>query len=484
MEEVLESEGLDKNNEPLQQELSASQHFFDNTQIDNGRHRVINFRLSKLDPSEINEKLKEVFEKLNCAAKISLSLGFILRNVDTDQYRYFYAHENNTFFEKSHFLCSKGDLVSLQDRVENMDLIETCAQERANTKWRYALTTNAPIFCALLNNIPMGCLDAVIPEQLLRRRDVKCLVTNGYGETYKDLLCLFRAVAVHLYGSAELETNAAKLFSDFLHESGHHAINFRGVSMDHLVFVENAIKHKIFIYDIDIEDGDFVGELARRSIEMYENKINLLRYNNHICYVDDINTFFKRFRCPNCDTFIKRAGNFHHHVKSCKNRIQHNYPKSVYTLRETLFDKLDGFGIGYEEQQKLFKKLAVFDFESICVPSNELKDTNTTTWIGKLEPISVSISSNLKQEPIFFGNKDPKTLIVSFVEALEELAGKSKAEIMQNFSPIENAIKTRVSSIFEKLNGRKDDSTPMFEFQYFKQEEIDMLTQFLQLQKN
>ena len=136
----------------------------------------------------------------------------------------------------SHLLCSKGDLVSLQDRVEKMDLIENCAQENANTKWRYALITKVTIFCALLNNIPMGCLDAVIPEQLLRRRDVNCLVTNGYGETYKDYICLFRAVAVHLYGSSELERNAAKLFSDFLHEPCHDAINFRGVSMDHLVF--------------------------------------------------------------------------------------------------------------------------------------------------------------------------------------------------------------------------------------------------------
>ena len=51
--------------------------------------------------------------------------------------------------------------------------------------------------------------------------------------------------------------------------------------MDHLVFVENAIEHNICIYDIDIEDGDFLGELARRGFEMYENHINLLRYNNH-----------------------------------------------------------------------------------------------------------------------------------------------------------------------------------------------------------
>ena len=96
-------------------------------------------------------------------------------------------------------------------------------------------------------------------------------------------------------------------------------------------------------------------------------------------------------------------------------------------------DKLDGFGMGYEEEQKLFKNLAVFGFESIYVPSNELKDTNTTTWIGKHETIFVSIFSNLLQEPIFLCNKDPKTLIVSFVEALEKLASKNKAEMLQKF---------------------------------------------------
>ena len=138
-----------------------------------------------------------------------------------------------------------------------------------------------------------------------------------------------------------------------------------------------------------------------------------------------------------------------------------------------------------ELDMEKIKNLAVFNFESICVPSSELKDTNTTTWIGKHEPISVSISSNLLQEPIFLCNKDPKTLIVSFVEALEELASKSKEKMLQKFCSIENAIKTRVNSIFEKLNERKNESTPMFEFQNIEEEEeIDMSTQFLQVQKN
>ena len=158
-----------------------------------------------------------------------------------------------------------------------MDLVETCARQRENTNWRFALTTNVTIFCALLKSISMGCIDAVLPEQLLRRSDVNCLVSNGYGETYKDYLCLFRAIVVHLYGSSEVETKEKYLFSAFLHESRHDAINFRGVLIDHLVFAQNAMKHNIFNYDIDIVDGDFVGELERRSVEMYEKNINLLR---------------------------------------------------------------------------------------------------------------------------------------------------------------------------------------------------------------
>ena len=124
---------------------------------------------------------------------------------------------------------------------------------------------------------------------------------------------------------------------------------------------------------------NFRGEM----LKCVKKNINLLRDSNHICYVDDINTFFKRFRCPCCDTFIQKAGELNRHVKTCKDKVKHIYPKSVHTLRETLLDKLDGCGVSYNDDQKWFKNLAIFDFESICVPSEQLKGTNTTTWIGK-----------------------------------------------------------------------------------------------------
>ena len=105
--------------------------------------------------------------------------------------------------------------------------------------------------------------------------------------------------------------------------------------------------------------------------------------------------------------------------------MKHINPKNVYELPETLFEKLEGFTLHVSEDNKLINNLAIFDFESICVTTEELKETQTTTWIGKLVPILVSISSNLIDQPIFLYNKDPQNLIIDFVSKLELLAEQS-----------------------------------------------------------
>ena len=156
-------------------------------------------------------------------------------------------------------------------------------------------------------------------------------------------------------------------------------------------------------------------------------------------------------------------------------------------MRETLFDNFDGFGISDNDDRKLFKNLAILDFESICVHSEQLKDTNTSTWIGKHEPISVFISSNLIDEPLFLCDKDPKALIISFVEAIEVLANKSKTEMRTKFSSIEAIIRARVNAIREDLNKRKDRNASASECEdkgTEEDDEADMSTQFLQIQKN
>ena len=172
----------------------------------------------------------------------------------------------------------------------------------------------------------------------------------------------------------------------------------------------------------------------------------------------------------------------------CSERLKHIYPKNVYQLRETLFDELDSFGIQYKDDQKLFTNLAVFDFESICLPKEKFKNTETTTWNGKHVPISVSISSDLIAKLIFLCNSIARDLVESFIDAVEGLATQSKSQMKLNFLERETAIKSKLSRILESLNERGCGNQRVFEFEDHcfedDNEEKDASTQFLQMQKN
>ena len=197
---------------------------------------------------------------------------------------------------------------------------------------------------------------------------------------------------------------------------------------------------------------------------------------------------FKTFRCTRCDTFFSKTGNLERKLVTCSERVKHIYPKNVYELRETLFEKLDAIKIPYRKEQKLFKNLAIFDFESICVKENSYKQTETTTWIGKHVPISVSLSTNLIPEPILLCNANPHHIITSFITALKGLATRSKAQMKLNFTEVETAIKIKLCAILEQLNQRRKQaegvSNSADHCMVEEEEEKDLSTQLPQMQKN
>ena len=160
----------------------------------------------------------------------------------------------------------------------------------------------------------------------------------------------------------------------------------------------------------------------------------------------------------------------------------------MYQLRETLCDKHDSFGIKYTDDQKLFTNLAVSDFESICIAEEKFQNTETTTWIGKHAPISVSKSSSLIAKPIFLCNSNPRDLVESFIDAVEGLATQSKAQMKVKFLEIETSIKSKLTRTAESLNERRCRNQRVFDIEDHcfedDNEEKDASTQFLQMQKN
>ena len=370
-------------------EMEYCKHFLIDPVMENGRDRVFNFAMSSFDMSLPNDKWFYVIKELNCAAKVNLAFGFFLENIEDGMCGYFYAHAKNTIMERSKLVCTQGDKTDLKNRLQKMVIVDICTRERINKKSKFYKRTTLTVFVSLLKDVPMGCKDTVLPKPLLKNQNVNSFTFERITrQPYNDNLCLFRALAIHLHGNEKLEEETSTFFNLRLKNNEERNVSkFQSVHFNGIAKVEYLLQLKIFLCDINFVDGELIGELCRRSFRKYDKNVVLLRYNNQICYVDHVNAVFKAFRCKTCDTIFPETGNLERHLVTCGNRVKHIYPKKVYELKRTLFQKLDAFNIPYRSEQTLFKNMAIFDFEFICVrEANSYKQFETTTWIGNHVP--------------------------------------------------------------------------------------------------
>ena len=106
--------------------------------------------------------------------------------------------------------------------------------------------------------------------------------------------------------------------------------------------------------------------------------------------------------------------------------------------------------------------------------------------MGKHVSISVSIPSNLVEEPIFICNSDPHHLVASFIGALENLSSRSKAKTKNLFFDFETTIKIKLGIILQKFTQRQNrrENARFDMSQVDCDNEICVSTQFLQIQNN
>ena len=92
---------------------------------------------------------------------------------------------------------------------------------------------------------------------------------------------------------------------------GLRADQFQGVHMNDIPIVEYLLTLNILLDGIDFVDGNIIGELARQSVQNYEITVRLLRYNNHLCYVNNNDAVIQSFHCPTiCETSFNKKLQF------------------------------------------------------------------------------------------------------------------------------------------------------------------------------
>ena len=197
-------------------------------------------------------------------------------------------------------MCIQDSLPKQKDILHKTDVIESCSRENVNTKWKFYKLTKITLFVALLKDVPMACKYAVFHEPLLENITIKCLNFNkNTRKPHKNNLCFFGSLALLLHGNQKLEEKTSSVFKFFMiRMDGLNLSQFLGINMNDTLNVEDLSLLNILLDAIDIVEANNIREVSRRSAQKNERTVRLLRNNNHIIYVSNINALFQFFVVP------------------------------------------------------------------------------------------------------------------------------------------------------------------------------------------
>ena len=82
-------------------------------------------------PSEYLNSIRAVSGRF----KINVSFGFILRNRNTDELKFFHPSNNTCLFERPMLIANEVDFANLLDRIERQDAFDYAREQRPSTIW-------------------------------------------------------------------------------------------------------------------------------------------------------------------------------------------------------------------------------------------------------------------------------------------------------------------------------------------------------------
>ena len=182
----------------------------------------------------------------------------------------------------------------------------------------------------------------------------------------------------------------------------------------------------ISLYDIDFVVGELIGALVRKNFQKFEKSVRLLRYNNHICYVSDLNSFFKSFRCSTGDTIFSKTGNLERHLITCSERVKHSYPKNVNHSKETAFEQIDSFNIRYREDQILFENWAALVLNLSALRNRRIKKLKQQIALETMSIYQFQFRQTEYQNPVFLAIQILDTLYLLLSVPLKAWQRKTK----------------------------------------------------------
>ena len=170
-----------------------------------------NQRLTTTDMRVLNEPLGELFDEQTTAFKVNLGYGFILMEKQSGRFKYYHSSSNccGRYREEPALITNRADFDSFLKRIHESDILQWAITQRQNSDWVCVLVTNVTFFVNRILQHPIGCVVINLPTYVKRNKAVIGLEKDPHGAVYRDNLCLFRCLVLHL------RREAAALYAEY-----------------------------------------------------------------------------------------------------------------------------------------------------------------------------------------------------------------------------------------------------------------------------
>ena len=400
---------------------------------------LFNFYYSDDVCNLIDRLAKTIMKNQENRFKINYGFGFVLKNIETGEFRYYHASNNSLMLDAAVLISNEAKLNKFLAQIADEDFLDSASHP--DTKWRLYQITNLLFFVNHLKQAPLG---APLPHPDFVKYNRGLINVSG-----DENQCFFRCLAVFKgVNVRRCKTKTRELFTQYAMIFDVH--NFNGITIEDLIPIEDLFKVNVSIYQLNEESA----RLVYRSRDLYQETMVLNKYQNHLSLITDFEKYCAVYRCMSCDKLHYRRDHFLRHCKTCKVITRQTYPGDIFKAKETIFDKLAMIGINIPPNDRHFPYYTCFDFESLFNKQNLPQNAQQLSYEARHVPLSFGVASNVPGFTegvchVSFG--DENELVAKLIDYLEGMADALYKILKRKFDYVLAALENHPNCRREKL---------------------------------
>ena len=408
------------------------------------------YRLTTLDTTVLEPNLKIMFREQTNAFKINLSYGFVLRNKNTCQYKYYHTSCNccGRYLDEPSLVTNSKDFDDFLERIRETDVLQWAINQRPDSAWVCELVTNVTFFGNRIIDHPIGCVGMMfLPSYIKKKKSIIGLETEpNHNKRYNDNLCLFRCLALHRRCDLRRLEPAVKTLYETYDRDHVPMEEFARVTLDDLYRVETTFQTNVCVYQLvkpdaeETEDGKSTAELVRRSLCKYPETMYINVHETHFSFIQDVRMYCNSYRCRKCgDSLWKDAWKLYRHERTCTGGVRRVYPSGVYHSTPSVFERLDDENIRVAESLRYYPYRATFDFECWFDTEQLPSDSDKVQWVARHVTLSVSIASNVpghERVQCLVTDGDTNKLVSRMMNILQAMSDAAYDKIKHSYEDV------------------------------------------------